>query len=91
MGVHSGEKKQLSARGMLEKVRATFAKIPEPPRDSRGAKSKISLADCLMSGLALFGLKFPSLLQLTRGSTTTLSSITCSPCMGLKMPPAIHT
>ena len=53
----------LSARGMLQKVRAAFAKIPEPPRDSRGLKSKIPLADCLMSGLALFGLKFPSLLQ----------------------------
>lgn len=63
MGVHSIEKKQLSAKGMLAKVRSIFNKIPEPQRDNRGLKSKISISDCLMSGLALFGLKFPSLLQ----------------------------
>lgn len=67
MGTHSIEKKQLSARGMLQKVRSAFQKIPEPPRDTRGLKSKIPLADCLMSGLALFGLKFPSLLQFDQG------------------------
>src|SRR5277367_298330 len=67
MGIHSVEKKQLSARGILEKVRSAFAKIPEPSRDSRGLKSKIPLVDCLMSGLALFGLKFPSLLQFDQG------------------------
>ena len=63
MGIHATEKTQLSARGMLEKVRCVFNKILEPPRDSRGQKTKISLSDCLMSGLAVFGLKFPSLLQ----------------------------
>jgi hypothetical protein len=67
MGVHSVEKKQLSARGMLEKVRSAFTKISTPQRDSRGLKSKIPLADCLMSGLALFGLKLPSLLQFDQG------------------------
>ena len=67
MGVHSVEKKQLSAKGMLTKIRSTFAEIPEPPRDGRGLKSKIPLVDCLMSGLALFGLKFPSLLQFDQG------------------------
>ena len=63
MGVHSVEKKQLSAKGMLAKIHSIFKKIPEPPRDPRGLKSKISLSDCLMSGLALFGLKSSSLLQ----------------------------
>lgn len=67
MGIHTIEKKQLSIRGMLEKVRNTFIQIPEPARDSRGLKSKIPLVDCLMSGLALFGLKFPSLLQFDQG------------------------
>jgi hypothetical protein len=88
MGVHSGEKKQLSARGMLEKVRSAFAKIPEPPKDSRGLKSKIPLADCLMSGLALFGLKFPSLLQFDQGlnddaikhNLRTLYGVQKAPC-----------
>ena len=63
MGVHSVEKKQLSAKGMLAKVRSIFEKTPEPPRDPRGVEPKISLTDCLMSGLAVFGLKSPSLLQ----------------------------
>jgi len=63
MGVHSVEKKQLSAKGMLAKVRAIFEQIPEPARDPRGLKPGIPLADYLMSALAVFGLKFPSLLQ----------------------------
>jgi hypothetical protein len=63
MGAHSIEKKQLSAKGMLQKVRAVFEQVPEPRRSSRGVKVRISLSDCLMSGLAVFGLKFPSLLQ----------------------------
>jgi hypothetical protein len=63
MGVHSVEKRQLSAKGMLAKVRSVFEKIPDPPRSSRGVKPEIPLVDCLMSGLAVFGLKYPSLLQ----------------------------
>jgi len=63
MGVHVIEKKQLSAKAMLGKVRSVFESIPPAPRDSRGVKSKISLSDCLMSALAMFSLKFPSLLQ----------------------------
>ena len=56
MGVHSVEKKQLSAKGMLQKIHAIFQKIPEPTKDNRGLKTKIPLVDCLMSGLAVFGL-----------------------------------
>jgi hypothetical protein len=67
MGIHSIEKKQLSAKGMLTAVRALFEQIPEPPRSPRGLKPKISVADCLMSALAIFGLKFPSLLQFDKG------------------------
>lgn len=88
MGIHSVEKKQLSARGMLKKVRSAFEKISEPPRDNRGLKSKIPLADCLMSGLALFGLKFPSLLQFDQGlnddaikhNLETLYGVRKAPC-----------
>ncbi len=63
MGIHSVEKKQLSAMGMLQKVRSVFEDVQEPSRSPRGVKAQISLPDCLMSGLAVFGLKFPSLLQ----------------------------
>jgi len=48
---------------MLAKVRSIFEQIPQPPRNSRGLKPGIPLSDCLMSALAVFGLKFPSLLQ----------------------------
>jgi len=34
MGIHSVEKKQLSARGLVEKARSAFAKIPEPSKDT---------------------------------------------------------
>lgn len=88
MGVHSTEKKQLSARGMLSKVRSAFEKIPEPLRDTRGLKSNIPQPDCLMAGLALFGLKFPSLLQFDQGlnddairhNLRTLYGVKNAPC-----------
>lgn len=67
MGLHTVEKKYLSAKGMLTQVRKEFSQIPEPEKDTRGLKSKIPLVDCLMSGLAVFGLKFPSLLQFDQG------------------------
>lgn len=88
MGAHFVEKKQLSVKGMLAKVRAVFSKILEPSRDTRGLKGKIPLVDCLMSGLALFGLKFPSLLQFDQGlndeavkhNLKTLYGVDKAPC-----------
>jgi len=50
-------RKHLSAAGLLSEARRLFAKIPEQ------SGCDIALADHLMSGLALFGLKYPSLLQ----------------------------
>jgi hypothetical protein len=47
----------LSVSGMLRTARALFAKIPD------AATADIPLVDHLMSGLALFALKYPSLLQ----------------------------
>jgi len=88
MGVHSVEKKQLSARGMLAKIRSAFSKIPEPSKDNRGLKSKIPIVDCLMSGLAMFQLKFPSLLQfdqevndeVVKHNLQTLYNVEKAPC-----------
>jgi hypothetical protein len=51
--------KQLSAPGLLKTIRRCFDTIP----DHRQAAGSISLGDALMSGLAVFGLKYPSLLQ----------------------------
>ena len=50
-------RKHLSAAGLLSEARRLFARIPEQ------SGCDIALVDHLMSGLALFGLKYPSLLQ----------------------------
>ena len=52
-------KKHLCAPGLLNVARRVFRKFPDPIKQ----RSAISLTDCFMSGVALFGLKFPSLLQ----------------------------
>lgn len=54
---HQQEKKTLSVVGLLGIVREIFEKIP---RDVK--RQTISLGDCLMSALAMFGVKSPSLL-----------------------------
>lgn len=57
------EKLHLSANGLLNKVREAFLKVQPPPRGGQGKNRSISIADCLMAALAIFKLKFPSLLQ----------------------------
>lgn len=52
-------RKKLSAPGLLQTARRAFEKIP----DHRSSGCLYSLPDALMSGLAIFGLKYPSLLQ----------------------------
>ena len=54
---HRREKKTLSMKGLLEVVREVFAEIPTVVQ-----RRKIGLADCLMSALAMFSMKSPSLL-----------------------------
>ena len=55
-------RKTLSAPGLLREVRGCFQAIKDDTA-SRG----LTLVDCLLSGLAVFGLKYPSLLQFDRG------------------------
>lgn len=57
------EKTHLSAKGLLEKVREVFKKVKEPLRGGQGKKKEITVTDCLMSALAMFKMKFPSMLQ----------------------------
>jgi hypothetical protein len=52
-------RKHLSAEGLLKSLRISFSYI----KDSLDEKSSYKLRDCLMSGLAIFGLKSPSLLD----------------------------
>ena len=58
-------RKALSAPGLLRVVRACFDEVNDPVSGRR-----FSLSDCLMSGLAVFGLKYPSLLQFDRDART---------------------
>ena len=53
-------RKELSIKGLLELVHNKFSSVKEI---NNGRSNKISSVDCLMSGLALFPLKFPSLLK----------------------------
>ncbi len=54
-------RKTSGAPGLLRLVRRSFSRI-EDPVAGRG----LNLADCLMSGLAVFGLKYASLLSFDR-------------------------
>ena len=75
-------RKDLSAEGLLREARRVFGKIPERPGND------IALVDHLMSGLALFGLKYPSLLQFdhdrqeetVRANLRALYGIERAPC-----------
>lgn len=61
-------RKYLSAEGLHNTVRHCFAKERFPAC----LKSHISWQNCIMSGLAVFGLKFPSLLQFEEKKKDTL-------------------
>ncbi len=50
-------RKHFSAEGLLHAARQCFATIPDAP------ENEITLLDHLMSGVAVFGFKAPSLLQ----------------------------
>lgn len=54
-------RKGISAPGLVKLVRKRFEKIED--KKNRRGKNRINLADCLMSGMAIFGLKYASLLQ----------------------------
>ncbi len=56
-GPHSKEKKTLSMYGLLGVLRDVFDKVTRTLK-----RQKISMTDCLMSALAMFGMKSPSLL-----------------------------
>lgn len=57
-------RKQLSAPGLLSIVHGAFSRIPDPIAFTKNVS--ISITDHLMSGLAIFGLKCPSLLHYDR-------------------------
>jgi hypothetical protein len=81
---HPRLRKRLSAPGLLRTIRQCFEKVPE----HRNARHQMPLADTLMSGLAVFGLKYPSLLKfdeaynegVIRHNLKTLYEVERAPC-----------
>ena len=57
--MYSHMRKHLSMPGLLQKIRKRFSYLKDPLSEC----TNYSLVNCLMSGLAIFGLKYPSLLQ----------------------------
>jgi len=82
------EKIHLSAKGLLQTVRQCFSKVSLPKKQGAGKDPEIPLEDCLMSGLAVFSLKFPSLLQfdqskneeIIRHNLETMYEVHRAPC-----------
>ena len=66
---HKKEKKTLSITGLLSVVRKVFAKIPNAVN-----LRKFTLSDCLMSALAMFSLKSPSLLAFDGKKATEVAA-----------------
>ena len=54
-------KNSLTMSGMVESVRSVFNKV-----SCSASQSAMPITDCLMAGLSIFSLKFPSLLQYDR-------------------------
>ena len=84
---HPRLRQNLSAPGLLADVRRVVTKIPDPR--VRNTHVKIPLADAVMSALAIFSLKFPSLLQFDkhrasepalRHNLNTLYGVEHAPC-----------
>jgi hypothetical protein len=57
-------RQKFSAEYLYKLINEKFKLIKESPRKRT---CNLSLADCLMSGLAVFSLKYPSLLQFDNG------------------------
>ena len=76
--------KYVSAPALLHQVRRAFEQIPDPRRYGQ----QFSLPDVLMSGLAVFGLKYPSLLKfdeqrnepIIRANLKALYGVEQAPC-----------
>ena len=61
-------RKSLCADTLISDIHRCFQKISDPRKLARTAS--ISFTDVLMSGLAVFGLKFPSLLKYDQNRNT---------------------
>lgn len=72
MGARREEKKHLSMKGFLQDIKDFFdtVQVTREKKSKRGAQEVFKLTDHLMSGLAIFSLKIPSLLDFDNKSRT---------------------
>ena len=75
-------RKQLGAEGLLSEARRCFSAIADK------AGCDIPLVDHLMSGLALFGLKYPSLLQFERDGRDATTAANLAALYGIERTPS---
>ena len=78
-------RKDLGIPSLIAHIQRLFSKIPDP-RSLK--KSDISIADHLMSGLAVFGLKCPSLLDYDRKRTVEATAYNLRNLYMVKNPPS---
>jgi len=76
-------RKSLGAPALLQEARRCFDELPDGVA-SRG----ITLSDCLMSGLAVFGLKYPSLLQFDQHNNEALIQANLTALYGVTRAPS---
>ncbi|MDQ6962232.1 MAG: hypothetical protein Q9M28_06830 [Mariprofundaceae bacterium] len=77
-------RKDLSIKGLLKTCRNIFDGIP----DAKQSRSGITLSECLMSGLAIFGLKYPSLLQFDQSMDDEIIKQNLNNLYGIKHAPS---
>lgn len=82
------QKKLLSACGLIREVRKVFERVPDYRSNTRGRNIKISLADSLMSALAMFSLKSPSLLAFDQAYRNKLVSHNLKSLYKIKQAPS---
>src|SRR4029077_20985426 len=79
-------RKDLSIPGLLAAVHKKFSKIPEPCQSTK--PNSIPIVDHLMSGLAVFGLKYPSLLHYDRKRRDNATAQNLHDLYMIKTPPS---
>ncbi|MDP6768374.1 MAG: hypothetical protein QF414_06735 [Arenicellales bacterium] len=80
----AGLRKDLSLPGLLSLVADQFQQIP----DIMGRQTRITLKDCLLSGLAIFNLKYPSLLQFDAAREEPLTQANLKTLFGIEQIPS---
>ena len=75
-------RKDRSAEGLLRTARRVFAAIPDAPGND------IALVDHLLAGLALFGLKYPSLLQFEQDCREATTRANLKALYGIEQAPS---